>query len=148
MDTTKNVKCVIGMKNLSCFIGYGVTVSHDSTIFLASGDNGMIAYTYSGFLGLDPNISIVPGFVYLSQNFPNPFNPSTAIHYKIPKFGFVELIVYNLNGELVETLVKQKQNQGEQNILWHSKNLSSGMYFYQLKLNGDIIGTKQAILVK
>ena len=103
---------------------------YDSSKITVSMDNNLICHT-----------------VALS-NYPNPFNPATTINYQIPSLGFVEMFIYDINGKLIETLVNQNQQQGTQSVLWHSKNMSSGIYFYQLKLNGEILQTKQAILLK
>ena len=94
---------------------------------------------------LDKNI--IPETIYLKL-FPNPFNPTTNIHYEIPRVGFVEIMIYNINGKLVDTIVKQDQHKGEQSILWKSDDLSSGVYFYQLKLDDEILRTKRAVLLK
>lgn len=95
--------------------------------------------------GIDENIN--PEHIKLKL-FPNPFNPITNIHYEIQRSGFVEIMIYNINGELVESIVKQDQHRGEHSVLWNSEGLSSGVYFYQLKLNGEVLGTKQAVLIK
>ena len=95
--------------------------------------------------GIDENIN--PEHIKLKL-FPNPFNPITNIHYEIQRSGFVEIMIYNINGELVESIVKQDQHKGEHSVLWNSEGLSSGVYFYQLKLNGEVLGTKQAVLIK
>ena len=91
--------------------------------------------------------NIIPESTSL-QLFPNPFNPTTNIRYENPIFGFVEIMIYNINGELVETLVNRDQRQGEQSILWNADKFSSGVYFYQLKLDGKILRTKRAVLLK
>ena len=95
--------------------------------------------------GIDENI--IPEHINLKL-FPNPFNPTTNIHYEIPRYGFVEIMIYNNNGELVESLVNQYQHRGEQSILWKSDGLSSGVYFYQLQLNGESLKTERAVLLK
>jgi len=95
--------------------------------------------------GIDENIN--PEHIKLKL-FPNPFNSITNIHYEIQRSGFVEIMIYNINGELVESIVKQDQHKGEHSVLWNSEGLSSGVYFYQLKLNGEVLGTKQAVLIK
>ena len=91
--------------------------------------------------------NIIPESTSL-QLFPNPFNPTTNIRYENPIFGFVEIMIYNINGELVETLVNRDQRQGEQSILWNADKFSSCVYFYQLKLDGEIFRTKRAVLLK
>lgn len=100
------------------------------------------------------NIELPNEFV-LEQNYPNPFNPSTTIQYTVPnssdKQQNVSLIVFNLLGEVVSTLVSEYQSPGqyeaEFNITDINKNLASGPYFYRLKI-GDFSKTKKMVLVK
>lgn len=72
----------------------------------------------------------------LYQNFPNPFNPSTRISYKLNKEGFVKLYVYNLVGQEVETLVNEFQQAGKYDVEFNAKDLPSGIYLYKLQVNG------------
>jgi len=83
----------------------------------------------------------------LYQNFPNPFNPSTIIKFAIPVKGNVKITIYNQLGEIVEVLADKEMEQGEYNINWSPKNISSGVYFYQIKIN-NFISTKKAIFIK
>ncbi len=83
----------------------------------------------------------------LEQNFPNPFNPSTHIKYKIPKSGRVTLKLYDLLGKEVVTLLERYQNRGEYDVLFQADNLPAGIYFYQFQ-SGDFILTKKLILLK
>ena len=83
----------------------------------------------------------------LEQNYPNPFNPSTIISYNIPREGFVTLIVYNLLGQLVKTLVNEHQSPGNYNINFDASNLPSGIYFYGITA-GDFSSVKKMILIK
>jgi len=83
----------------------------------------------------------------LYQNYPNPFNPSTIVQYEVPKNGLVTIKVYDILGREVRTLVNQYQNKGRYEINFNASNLSSGVYFYQLKA-GEFINTKKMILLK
>ncbi len=83
----------------------------------------------------------------LSQNFPNPFNPSTEISYSIPKSNNVELKVYNSIGKEVATLVNGMQEAGNHKVQFNSSNLSSGIYFYRLT-SGNFTQIKKMILYK
>ncbi|KAA3616691.1 MAG: T9SS C-terminal target domain-containing protein [Calditrichaeota bacterium] len=96
--------------------------------------------------------SLIPKAYYLSQNFPNPFNPQTVISFDLPKSGFITLKVYNLKGELVKSLVEKHSEAGRFQLKWEGRNsqgikLSSGLYFYQLKA-GNFISTRRMILLK
>ncbi len=68
----------------------------------------------------------------LEQNYPNPFNPSTVIRYQLSAVNFVELVVYNLLGEKVRTLVNRRQKTGKYTIQFIGNSLPSGVYFYRL----------------
>ena len=89
----------------------------------------------------------VPNEFHLFQNYPNPFNPSTTIHYEIPNSGFVELKIYDELGREVKTLISQNQFKGGYDLKFNATNLSSGIYFYQLKV-GSFISTKKMLLLK
>ena len=83
----------------------------------------------------------------LLQNYPNPFNPGTKINYTIPETGPVKLIIYNLLGQKVETLVNEIQEKGDHNIYFYSNDLSSGVYIYKLRAGG-FMQSKKMILLK
>ncbi len=72
----------------------------------------------------------------LSQNYPNPFNPSTIIAFALPQTSPVSLKVYDLAGRLVKTLVDEKMQPGDYEIVWNARNIPSGSYIYQLKADG------------
>ncbi|MFA7421354.1 MAG: T9SS type A sorting domain-containing protein, partial [Melioribacteraceae bacterium] len=91
--------------------------------------------------------STVPTKYELSQNYPNPFNPSTTIKFALPKEGLVKLSVFNILGQEVGTLINGFKAAGSYSVEWSASNLSSGMYFYRLEANNNII-TKKMTLVK
>ena len=75
---------------------------------------------------------------YLGANYPNPFNPSTTIEYSLVNDAHVNLSIYNVNGQLVRTLVDAKMKMDNYRVIWDGKNnrgnnLSSGIYFLRLK---------------
>jgi len=96
----------------------------------------------------------------LSQNYPNPFNPTTTIKYTIPpnivssllavKASFslsnTKLIVYDILGRVVETLVDRPQNPGNYEVTFDAKNLASGIYYYQLLVNDNFSKSKQNLV--
>ena len=78
----------------------------------------------------------VPGNFSLHQNFPNPFNPVTTINYIVSKSALVKLTVYNSLGQTVEVLVNKNQSSGEYFVRWDASEYESGIYFYQIRIDG------------
>jgi hypothetical protein len=91
-------------------------------------------------------ITGVTGFE-LSQNFPNPFNPSTLIRYNIPQKGNVSLKVYDVTGKEVADLVNSEKEAGSYEINFDASRLSSGVYFYEVR-SGSFFQAKKMILTK
>jgi len=89
----------------------------------------------------------LPQSYNLTQNFPNPFNPSTLIEYSLPEEGFVSLKVYNLLGEEVITLVNENKKAGIYTVKFDGIGLTSGVYFYRIT-SGDYTLTKKMMLTK
>jgi len=83
----------------------------------------------------------------LLQNYPNPFNPSTTIQYYLPKKQKVEIKVYNILGQLTETLVNKTISAGYHEVDFIGKNLPSGVYLYTIKTN-NFQDVKKMILMK
>jgi N-acetylneuraminic acid mutarotase len=83
----------------------------------------------------------------LYQNFPNPFNPLTTISYTLRLNSNVNLLVFDLRGRLITTLIDQHQNAGEYSILFDGSNLSTGLYIYQLKA-GSFIQKRKMVLCR
>jgi hypothetical protein len=84
---------------------------------------------------------------HLYNNFPNPFNPVTKIRFSIPKTEFVSLIVYDILGNEISSLIDDERPAGEYEVDFIASGLSSGIYFYQLK-SGSFTDTKKMILLK
>lgn len=104
------------------------------------------------------DLIINPTMYYLSQNYPNPFNPTTRIQYKIGNMQFVTLKVYDLLGNEIAILIDEEQRAGNYEIEFNAapssgnlsangRNLTSGIYFYQLKA-GSFVETKKMLLLK
>lgn len=94
----------------------------------------------------------LPDHFVLEQNFPNPFNPETTIHYQIPKATEVEITIFNLRGQKIRTLVKQNQPAGFYSVQWDGtsetgQQVANGVYLYKLKA-GDFIQTRKMLLLK
>lgn len=86
------------------------------------------------------------GQTKLYQNYPNPFNPTTQIKFSISNDSKVKLIIYNILGDKIETLINSHLQQGMYNITFHSRNLPSGIYVYYLSTNNYAISKKFIIL--
>lgn len=83
----------------------------------------------------------------LYQNYPNPFNPATLISYQLPKSGPVALIVFDILGREVRTLVNQEQPAGRYTITFDASNLASGIYFYRMQAAG-FAQTRRLLLLR
>ena len=88
----------------------------------------------------------------LYQNYPNPFNPITTIRYDVPQVEHVRLIVYNLLGREVVTLVDKQKEAGRYSVLWNGTNkfgqpLSSGVYIYRI-VSPSFTKTHKLVLLK
>ena len=83
----------------------------------------------------------------ISNNYPNPFNPSTTIKYSLSSSASVKLVVYSTLGKEVAVLVDQEQSPGNYTVNFDAKNLSSGVYFYSL-ITANEIKTKSMALLK
>jgi hypothetical protein len=95
----------------------------------------------------EAGIAHVPVSFVLLQNFPNPFNPSTTIRYKILSRSLVTLTVFDLLGREVATLVDGMQDPGEKTATFDGSALVSGVYFYRLKV-GEFVETRRLVLVR
>ena len=95
------------------------------------------------------NSSLLPINFSLDQNYPNPFNPSTVINYQIPVSSHVTLKVFDILGNEIATLVDEFKSAGSYNSTFSIQNyqLSSGVYFYQLKA-GQFVSTKKLLFLK
>ncbi len=109
--------------------------------------------TNGGVTGFQQISNETPELFSLSQNYPNPFNPVTNIKFQIPKTSFVKLIVYDILGREVETLVNEQLKPGAYEADWDASDYPSGVYFYRLDV-GDpstslrVIETKKMVLIK
>jgi len=93
----------------------------------------------------DVNIPVETQF---GNIYPNPFNPSTTIDYFVGQDGYVNISVYDIKGSLVEELVDGQMIGGRYNkVRWVASNLSSGVYFVQIKTS-DVVKTKKLMLIK
>jgi hypothetical protein len=97
------------------------------------------------------NNAQIPMGYWLSQNFPNPFNPVTTIKYSVRTYNHtpqhVNLSIYNLLGQKVATLVDERQQAGYHQVEWDASGFANGIYYYQLRA-GSYVKTEKMILLK
>jgi photosystem II stability/assembly factor-like uncharacterized protein len=145
---------------LSSFAGLDPNGEWKLSIYdAASGNTGMLKawglkLYYAIPVDVESDYSIIPDDYVLFQNYPNPFNPSTKITYQIPaslnpsKGGtLITLIVYDILGSEIATLVNEEKAAGKYEVQFNASQLSSGIYFYQLKAD-EFIQTKKMVIVR
>lgn len=102
-------------------------------------------------VAIDPDDAVVPDRTSLSQNYPNPFNPQTEIRFQLSTPEKVELIIINILGQNVRTLVETTLQAGSHTVRWDGKNASmkdvpSGVYFYRLRAGRHVQIRKMMLL--
>ena len=91
----------------------------------------------------------------MSPAYPNPFNPTTTIQYVLPERSDVQITIYDLLGKKITTLISETQDAGYKSVVWDASNLSSGVYFYHIRIHdpdaigvGDFVLTRKMVLLK
>jgi hypothetical protein len=111
------------------------------------GANGTILHTTNGGVSFVYDEKTQPTEFILEQNFPNPFNPTTTINYSVPQTSQVQIKIFDVLGDEIETLVNEEKAAGTYEVTWYAENLPSGVYFYQLRA-GSFVETKKMLLLK
>ncbi|MCK9408911.1 MAG: YCF48-related protein [Bacteriovoracaceae bacterium] len=120
---------------------------YDEQHGFAVGDSGTILYTsQGGTVDVKDKQTILPDAYELLQNFPNPFNSSTTIRFKIPVRTFVTVSIFDLLGRKSETLAHATMEAGEHSIQWQARDASSGMYVYRLTTEKACINKAMVLL--
>ncbi|MCB0728589.1 MAG: agmatine deiminase family protein [Ignavibacteriae bacterium] len=92
--------------------------------------------------------TITPEKFSLYQNFPNPFNPETIISYNVGSKSKINIRIFDINGKEIMEAINEIKNEGSYNFKFNGINLPSGIYFYSLSANGNLVDTKRMILLK
>jgi hypothetical protein len=102
------------------------------------------------FTGNSKTNNLLPTEYNLSQNYPNPFNPVTKINYELPKDGRVKLVIYDILGREIKTLVNELKQAGRYTVEFNGNNYASGVYFYRIQVEGgkSYTSVKKMVLVK
>ena len=121
--------------------------------FGVNSSNHELGSCYSNSVTIIDNNLEIPISCKLHQNFPNPFNPSTTIEFSIQNNAIIELTIYNLKGQKINTLVQNEITKGSHSIVWNGddyfgNSVSSGIYFYKLNVNGKIEAVKKCLMMK
>lgn len=101
------------------------------------------SFTYSDVV----EVEVVPDQYELSQNFPNPFNPTTTIQFSLPVQSQLKINLYNMLGELVKTLAEGNYEKGYHKVIVDAANLPSGTYVYRME-SREFVQVKKMILLK
>ncbi|MBT4484775.1 MAG: T9SS type A sorting domain-containing protein, partial [Candidatus Latescibacteria bacterium] len=115
-----------------------------------SHDHGTPGTENETITGVDE--TIFPNAFSLGQNYPNPFNPTTTITFSVPKKSFSELVIYNIMGQKVRTLISGELTPGNHSAAWDGRDddghaVSSGVYFSHLSI-GEKVAARSMMLVK
>jgi hypothetical protein len=120
------------------------------------GEHTVISYTGSfyltrEYLNIESGI-LIPNQFVLHQNYPNPFNPITTLRYDLPEQSNVNIIIYDIMGRELKTLVNTTQDAGYKSVIWDATNdygkpVSAGVYLYQIQA-GEFVQTKKMVLLK
>ncbi len=92
--------------------------------------------------------AVIPQALILEQNYPNPFNPVTTIRFRLPRSGLVTIVIYNIYGQAVRTLLcNEKMDPGSHEIEFHAGECPSGIYLYKIE-SGRFMQVKKMVLVR
>jgi len=133
-------------------LSYSIPTGTNSLQFLAEGADGNDLYIDSicvtnAPLGIRQLSSNIPNVYSLSQNYPNPFNPTTNIEFGLPKSGQVKLVVFDILGREVKTIVNEFREAGSYKVDFDASNLASGVYFYRIEAS-NFTEVKKMLLIK
>jgi hypothetical protein len=113
-----------------------------------SNNKGWTILTLPSVVGIDDRTHRPdPVQFELRQNYPNPFNPATVVSYQLPVVSDVKVMVYDLLGREVATLVHGKQPAGLHSTTFDAKGLASGVYFYRITA-GNFVSVKKMMLLR
>ncbi len=126
------------------------SVSSIDSLLAWAGGNGIVHTTDGG----GPPVSItilsneIPHEFLLYQNYPNPFNSMTKLKFQVSKQKYVKIKIFDITGKAISYLVDKKLDAGTYETDWNAADFSSGIYFYSLIIDGQLIATKKMILIK
>ncbi|RPI18067.1 MAG: T9SS C-terminal target domain-containing protein [Ignavibacteriae bacterium] len=137
-------------------IGLGSITNADSiNVYWPSGNKQKLTNIASNqtifidecFVNVENPTATTPSKYELLQNYPNPFNPITSIEYSILKAGNAKILIFDITGKLISTLIDEKHNPGNYKVDFDGSNISSGIYIYKLETE-EFTAVKKMILMK
>lgn len=142
-DTQNVTIAIIGARTANDYLN-NITVLKDFA--------GNVRWMYDNWILDTEEENTIPTSFTLSQNYPNPFNPMTTIRYDLPVTGNVEIVIYNILGEKISTLVNGMQQTGAKEVIWNGiddfgRAVSAGIYIYQIRA-GDYTKSRKMVLIK
>ena len=135
---------------MDTLVTLGITYYYRLTAFDHHGNESGYSEQTEMFLSVEEEV--LPIEFALHQNYPNPFNPVTTLRYDLPEQANVNIIIYDMLGRHVRTLVNTTQDAGFKSVLWNATNdygkpVSAGVYLYQIQA-GDFVQTRKMVLLK
>jgi hypothetical protein len=126
-----------------------IAIDGQGNKWIGTGGGGLAIFREDGVIlpVEEKETNEIPSKFILYQNYPNPFNPSTTIEFDIPERTNVKLVVYDILGREVETLIDKELEPGKYKINFTATNLPSGVYFYTLK-TPKFTKTNKMLLIK
>jgi len=133
-----------GLKNIEVNV---LKIKNDS-LYAGTAGKGIYITSLKKLIDSTDSVTIINSYSYkLEQNYPNPFNSNTVINFYLASVSNVKLHIYNINGQLVKTLINDVQMaEGQHTYFINSKDLSSGVYFYRLIAGDKAISKKMVVL--
>jgi len=141
---------IVGLGNISIFSSLSSSYGYsalDNSLLLSNIINWLISVKDIEGNKVKNKLITIPINYSLSNNFPNPFNPSTKMEFSIPQTSNVVIKVFDILGNEIETIISEEKQIGTYEITWYSEGLPSGVYFYRLQA-GDFVETKKMLLLK
>ena len=120
----------------------------DGQVVLATHGRGVWSLDLTEVQTSIEQVAEVPDVIELEGNYPNPFNPSTTIAFKLSTTSHVTMTVFDVLGRKVATLTDQPYVPGRHLLDWNAAELASGQYFYRMEVDGAIIESKSMHLIK
>jgi len=131
----------------SVSVYYALIYTESLSAMLLQADSAQYRYDHTTFTGVRQTSRAIPEQFVLKQNYPNPFNPGTRIDFEMKNAAFATLRVYNLLGQVVATLLRERLEAGSYNVEFNGANLPSGVYLYKLTA-GNYVQTRRMTLIR